>query len=198
MRCVLPLACLAASASAQSTYVTTTGTLNLVAGLTTLTDTSAVNAGATPGQLGHITDDSWSTTGILNIGNTNQNPNGGSLAGTFGGGAFYSSTSSIILIGAYSTGSPVAWDEFDVSLLLSTGVYTQARHYTNADVTLNPTVMTDPGFVMYNSANNQTLSIGATSTAYLLLSISSFDTANVGVTGIKVSHITPASTPILT
>ena len=89
---ILPLALSVAAvvfsplrADAQSTYTTTNGTVNLIAGLTSLSSFTAINditnqaAGIT-----YITDNSWST-GIINLGNAiDASPNNGTLAGHVG------------------------------------------------------------------------------------------------------------------
>lgn len=185
----------AATAAAQSTYTTTQGTVNLAAGLTTLTDASAINPNATATHLGYITDSSWADTGILNIGAAgNSAANGGALAGTFGGGIYHAGANSIILIGAYGGGGP-AWGQFDISLLLSNGTYSQAQTFTNASVTVNPTVTTNSGYTAYSSSSGALFQPGVATTAYLELSISAFDTANVGVIGIKLFNIVDPGPP---
>lgn len=183
---LLSLLLAAGTASAQSTYTTVTdNTLNLVAGLTTLTDSSAVNANATPTQLGYITDNSWST-GMNNIGTTI----GSSLAGTFGGATYYHASNSILIIGAYNPASGViAWGSFDVRLLLSNGSYSNALHVTEGMVTLNPNSPTSTSFVSYLSDSGTTMSPGVSvGTAYTSLAISDFDTGNIGIKGIKLEN----------
>lgn len=185
----------AATAAAQSTYTTTHGTVNLAAGLSTLTDTSAVNPNATATELGYITDNSWASTGILNIGSSsNFSANGGALAGTFGGGIYHAGANSIILIGAYG-GMGAAWGQFDISLLLSNGTYSQAQTFSNTNVTLNPTVLASSDLTFFQSSNGGVFQPGAATTAYLELSISAFDTSSIGVIGIKLFNIVDLGPP---
>jgi hypothetical protein len=185
----------AASASAQSTYTTTNdGTLNLVAGLTTITEYSAANSNATAYDLSLLTDSSWSSTGIFNIGvGFVQELRTGTLAGNFGGGTYLDADYSIILIGNQavntSTNHPY-WGEWDVQLLLSNGTYSNAIHFTSFNTvenTLSPMALT---YEYYNAVNDSRMTNTLpfnNPTSYLKLNISDFDVTNIGVTGIKIS-----------
>jgi len=192
MRCPLVLLTLvAASASAQSTYATPNeGTLNLVAGLTTLTDYSAANSNATAENLAFITDSSWSSTGVVNIGwGAMPAFKNGALAGNFGGGTYHDANYSIIMIGMTGIENGVQfWGDWNVQLLLSNGTYSSAIRFTSFDVVDNSTSKLAPPFQFYNAPFNNVQTVQEQApTGYLRLDISDFDLANIGVTGIKFS-----------
>lgn len=176
-------------AYAQATYTTTNGTVELVAGLTNLTDTSAINnTTATINNL--ITDDSWST-GILNLGNALNAggvPNNGILAGDFGGDTFFAASNSIILIGYGQTG--VNWGGWTVRLLLSDDTYSGPQSFTSVDATRNTNAVTASVVDgIYQNFTGGFLSLGASVTAYQELDIATFDPNNIGIKGIELSNM---------
>ena len=196
---ILPLALSVAAvvfsplrADAQSTYTTTNGTVNLIAGLTSLSSFTAINditnqaAGIT-----YITDNSWST-GIINLGNaTDASPNNGTLAGTFVGGTFFGTNNGIILIGVSTLSG--SWT---IRLLLSDDTYSSASNFSMNDVVLNSAVLTapDPDTVFFNNAPGQwdageIVFPGAVPTFYQELDIAAFDTNNIGFKGIELSNM---------
>ncbi len=176
-------------ADAQATYTTTNGTVELVAGLTNLTDTSAIN-NTTETINSLITDDSWST-GILNLGNAFNAPtvpNNGILAGDFGGDTFFAASNSIILIGFGQTG--VNWGGWTVRLLLSDDTYSAPQSFTSVDATRNTNAVTASVVDgSYQNLNGTFLSLGASVTAYQELDIAAFDTGDIGIKGIELSNM---------
>ncbi len=193
MRSSLALVALAAAANAQSTYTTTNdGTLNLVAGLTTITEYSGANPNATAEHLALITDSNWSSTGVYNIGfGWIPAVNSGTFAGNFGGGTYFDASHSIIMIGqSAESGGVQYWGEWNVQLLLSNGTYSNATHFTSFDVVGNSASVFASTVQFYNVGNNNVQTnqfVEPISTAYLRLNISDFDPTNIGVTGIKLS-----------
>jgi hypothetical protein len=175
-------------AYAQATYTTTNGTVELVAGLTNLTATSAIN-NTTQTINNLITDDSWST-GILNLGNALNAatvPNNGILAGDFGGDTFFSASNSIILIGYGQTG--VNWGGWTVRLLLSDDTYSGPQSFTSVDATRNTNAVTASVVDgIYQNFNGTFLSL-AQVTAYQELDIAAFDTGDIGIKGIELSNM---------
>lgn len=178
---------------AQSTYTTTNGTVNLVAGLTNLTSFTAINTTNQSVGIDYITDSSWSTT-IANLGGIgNGTPTGaaipgGTLAGTFGGSTLFASSHSILLIGMYgtATNAPTAWGAWTVRLLLSDDSYSSAISFTDSDLIRNPSVMANPS--VYNNLNGATVNPGPFPSLYQELNIAAFDTGNIGVKGIELSN----------
>jgi hypothetical protein len=177
-------------ADAQSTYTTTNGTVNLLAGLTNLSSATAINTTNQATGISYITDSSWSTTGIENLGGSSSGAPilNGTLAGTFGGGTYFAVSNSIILIGAYGGGTNVLWGGWTVRLLLSDDNYSPAISFTNADLALNPAVTINPSWYRNELANTQ--SFGTLPTLYQELNIAAFDTGNIGVKGIELSNFT--------
>lgn len=104
-----------ATVSADTTYTTLAGPVNLMAGLSNLTVNTAINTTNQAVGIQAITDNSWSTA-IFNLGGvSNGGPsitNNGILAGTFGSGTYFSGANQIILIGGYNGVSP-AWGGVD-------------------------------------------------------------------------------------
>ncbi len=175
-------------ASAQSTYTTLNGTVNLVAGLTNLTSVTAIN---TPNQavgISYITDGSWST-GIANlgglVGSPVPQPNNGTLAGDFGGGTIFAGSSSIILIGVDTS----AWGDWTIRLLLQNDGYSSAINFSDADLISNPSVLTDVTSDFFENGSGSTMSPGAMPTSYLELDLAAFDILNIGVKGIEMSSM---------
>jgi hypothetical protein len=175
---------LAASAQGQSTYMTLDGPVNLVAGLTGLTSATAINT--TNQQIGitALTDNSWST-GVANVGHTPATPADSTLAGTFGGGIYFSAANSILLTGI-SDGVP-QWGSWSVRLLLSNDTYSPLVAFADADLVTNPTVLsTESNF--YQNADGSNLSFSTPPTLYQILNISLFDSANLGIKGIELGN----------
>lgn len=168
--------------SAQSTYTTTNGTVNLIAGLTNLSSTTAINSTNQSVGIDYITDSSWSATGIANLGNQ-----GGTLEGTFGGANYFASLNNIILIGA--GGPNPAWGSWTVRLLLSNDTYSTGISYTNSDLVVNPAVLTAADAEFFQNSDGSIFSPGAVNTYYQLLDIAAFDTGNIGVKGIELSNM---------
>lgn len=104
-----------AKVSADTTYTTLGGPVNLVAGLNNLTANTAINTINQAVGIQAITDDSWSTA-IFNLGGESSGgglvANNGALAGTFGSGTYFSGANQIILIGGYN-GVTRAWGGVD-------------------------------------------------------------------------------------
>ena len=187
----LAVAFLPLGAFAQSTYTTTNGTVNLVAGLTNLTSATAINTTNQAVGISYITDSSWSTTGVLNLGYY-----GGTLAGTFGGGTYFGASNSIILIGSQWLGTNVPqWGKWTVRMLLSDDTYSSAISFTNSDLTLNLAVTPDGSASYYQNLNGTTNTPGPGffGTVYQELSIAAFDTGNIGVKGIELSDMYTSS-----
>lgn len=180
-----------ATVSADTTYTTLAGPVNLVAGLSNLTVNTAINTTNQAVGIQAITDNSWSTA-VFNLGgefSVGLAPNNGILAGTFGSGTYFSGANQIILIGGYNGVSP-AWGGWTVRLLLSDNSYSSSVAYTNSDLLLNPTVTANASLSSFNNANASTFSPGAFNTLYQILDLSAFDTANIGVKGIEMSNMT--------
>lgn len=174
---------------AQSTYTTTNGTVNLVAGLTNLTSVTAINTTNQAVGISYITDGSWST-GIANLGGVGSPslaPNNGTLAGDFGGGTFFAASASIILIGVDSE----AWGEWTIRLLLQNDGYSSAITFSNADLISNPSVLMDVASEFFQNGDGSSLSPGAVPTSYQELDLAAFDTLNIGVKGIEMSSMQP-------
>ncbi len=177
-------------ASAQSTYTTTNGTVNLIAGLTNLTSVTAITTTNQATGISYITDSSWETTGVANIGVAGMTTNpivGGTLAGTFGGGTYFAASNSIILIGLYP-GPPQTpkWGAWTVRLLLSDDNYSSAIGFTDSDLSVNPDVTVNASW--FQNADGTVQNFGILPTTYQLLNIGAFDTGNIGVKGIELSN----------
>lgn len=189
----LALAASASAAFATNTYTTLTGSVDLVAGLTNLSSSTAIGSTNQSVGINFITDDTW-LTGIANLGgavdiNNFQTANNGTLAGTFGGANYFSSSNQIILIGNY--GGSSGWGSWSARLLLSNDTYTTAQNYTDANMVLNPTVTIPASSSMFVNPNGATNSLPvALKTSYIILDISSFDTGNIGVKGIELLNMT--------
>ena len=184
---VLALAALLAStfhASAQSTYTTTNGTVNLVAGLTNLTSATAFNTTNQATAIQYITDGSWST-GVGNIG-ASPIPPGGTLAGSFGGGTYFGNSNGIILIGPGTTNS-AAWGSWSIRLLLGNDTYSSLINFTNSDLVPNLSVLTSTNSP-YVFNNGSIMDVGASPTYYQVLDIAAFDTNDLGFKGIELSN----------
>ncbi|MGA1124939.1 MAG: PEP-CTERM sorting domain-containing protein [Chthoniobacterales bacterium] len=196
---ILPLALSVAAvvfsplrADAQSTYTTTNGEVNLIAGLTNLSSATAINTTNQATGISYITDSSWST-GIANLGGEadpvnpsgNPLPNNGTLAGTFGGGTYFASLNGIILIGAGSTNS--AWGGWTLRLLLSDDTYSGSISYTDSDLVTNSSVTTATNSEFFQNTLASVISPGAVPTYYQTLDIADFDTGNIGIKGIEMS-----------
>ena len=117
-------------------------TLNLVAGLTTITEYSAANSNATTANLALMTDSDWSSTGIFNIGfGYMPELKNGTFAGDFGGGIYHNVNYEIIMIGLSALDSGTSyWGEWNVQLLLSNGTYSNPIHFTSSDTEGNNTI----------------------------------------------------------
>jgi hypothetical protein len=181
-------------ADAQSTYTTTNGTVNLVAGLTNLTSVTAINTTNQATGISYITDSSWST-GIFDLGGEGNSyqPNNGTLAGTFGGGIYFANSSSILLLGLGSEGS---WGGWTVRLLLSNDSYSPAISYTNTDLVHNLSVPAQSPLLMLGNTSGDLVTItdqallDSLGTRYQVLNIADFDSGNLGVKGIEMSGLT--------
>jgi len=176
-------------ASAQSTYTTTNGEVNLIAGLTNLTSATAINTTNQSVGIDYITDSSWST-GVINLGTSSTNliANNGTLAGTFGGGTYFASLNNIILIGA--GGASAAWGGWTLRLLLSNDTYSSAISYTESDLVTNSAVKTASDLALFQSTDGSIFTPGAVNTFYQMVDIAAFDTSNIGVKGIEMSGMT--------
>ena len=183
-------------ADAQSTYTTTNGTVNLLAGLTSLSSATAINTTNQATGISYITDSSWST-GIANLGGaysvpspgiTNKVPNNGTLAGTFGGGTYFAGLNGIILIGA--GGPSPAWGGWTLRLLLSDDTYTPSISYTNSDLVFNPSVTVATNSELFQNLDASVIFVGAAPTYYQTLDIADFDIGNIGIKGIEMSSMT--------
>ena len=177
-------------ASAQSTYTTTNGEVNLVAGLSNLTSFTAI--GVTNQSIGidYITDSSWST-GIENLGGGDVGePNNGILAGTFGGGTFFGTDNGVILIGVVGS----LWGSWTIRLLLSDDTYSAATSFSTDDLVDNPTVVTAPDTVFFANTTSSSpagteIFPGPLGTFYQELDITAFDINNIGFKGIELSNM---------
>jgi hypothetical protein len=188
-------------ASAQSTYTTLNGTVNLVAGLTNLTSATAINTTNQSLGIQYITDSSWSTAiGSLGVlkGRTADSPGspipGGTLAGSFGGGTYSAGSNGLIFIGFYPAGGLPVSGSWTVRLLLSDDTYSSPNNYADADLVLNPAVPMPPGFSMFGNEWGQVYTDSHPSaflldTLYLELDIAAFDTNNIGFKGIELSNL---------
>jgi hypothetical protein len=175
-----------ATLSASNTYETVIGTVHLVAGLTTLSSSSAINP-ADPAGLNYITDNLYST-GINNMGRIGNDHSVGTLAGTFDGSNYFSGSNQIILIG-FGDASQTFWGSWSVRLLLSNNTYSNIASYTDADLVINADVLV-PSMDTYNSINGRYFYNAANvPTCYQILDISTFDTQNIGVKGIELSNL---------
>ena len=171
--------------AATTTYTTLNGDVILIAGLSNLTSATALNSINQSISIDYLTDSSWDTTGVVNIGSS-----GGTLAGTFGGANYFAASNKIILIGsAYGTGD--TWGGWSMRLLLSDDSYSSAISYTDSDKVLNSSVIITPASMQNFSGTER--SYGDVQTAYQVLDISAFDTGNIGVKGIELSNLLPAS-----
>jgi hypothetical protein len=179
-------AVLIAGSAHAGTYTTLTETLNLVAGLSNLTDASAINTTNQATGVGYITDDYWST-GITNLGANGSN---GILAGDFGGASYDSSAYGVILIGG---GGPTpAWGSWTVRLLLSDNTYSSPFTFTDSDLTLNQTVTTgtDPATGTWFRDGDGSTEVPNGFTYYQQLNLAAFDPSQLGVKGIELSSLT--------
>jgi len=176
-------------ADAQSTYTTTNGTVNLLAGLTNLSIATAINTTNQATGISYITDSSWST-GIANLGTSSPNlsPNNGTLAGSFGGGTYFASLHSIILIGVGGANS--GWGGWTLRLLLSNDTYSSPISYTDGNLVANLTVTTATDTEFFESRTGTTFAPGAAPTYYQMVDIAAFDTGNIGVKGLEMSGLT--------
>jgi hypothetical protein len=176
-------------AATTTTYTTLNGDVNLT-GLTNLTSATALNSTNQSISIDYLTDSSWDTTGVANIGKT-----GGTLAGTFGGGNYFAASSEIILIGSAYGPTGASWGGWSVRLLLSDDSYSSAISFTESDKVLNSSLMINPALVQ--NITGELASYDSVPTAYQSLDISAFDTGNIGVKGIELSNFT-ANHPDLT
>lgn len=178
------------SAIADTTYTTINGAVNLVAGLSNVIMSSALNSTNQASGISYITDTSWSDTGIANLGGVGSGaPNNGILAGFFGGGTYFNASSKVILIGVYGGSSP-AWGSWRVRLFLSDGNLSAPLDFTDADLILNPSIQTSSNPSFFENLNGSTLLPGQVSTTYQELNIGAFDTGNIGIQGIELSNLT--------
>jgi hypothetical protein len=175
-------------ARAQSTYTTLNGTVNLIAGLANLSSATAINTTNQATGISYITDSSWSTTGIENLGMSSSGEPilNGTLAGTFGGGTYFAASNSIILTGVYPGEAGVAWGGWRVRLLLSDDNYSPAISFTNSDLAPNPAVTINASW--YSNELGTAVNFGTLPTLYQELNIAAFDTGNIGVKGIELSN----------
>lgn len=179
-----------ATVSADTTYTTLAGPVNLVAGLSNLTVNTAINTTNQAAGIQAITDNSWSTS-VFNLGGGPSNtPNNGTLAGTFGSGTYFSGANQIILIGGYNGVTP-AWGGWTVRLLLSDNSYSSAVNYANGDLVGNPTVTANASESSFQNSSGNIFSPGAFNTVYQILDLSTFDNGNIGVKGIEMSNLSP-------
>jgi len=156
------------------------------AGLTNITDASGLSRTGAAG-IAALTDSS-TTTGVANVG-----LNGGSLAGDFGGGAYFNiSGADIVLVGA--GGGVPAWGTFTVSLRLSDNSYTPGISFSDTNVLAAGT--SDTMTLGQEDPASPILFTMAADYFYLPLEISSFSTGGLGVTGIKLDALS-ASFPDL-
>ncbi len=172
-------------ASAQSTYTTTNGEVNLVAGLSNLTSFTAIGVTNQSTGIDYITDSSWST-GIENLGAGDFFvANNGILAGDFGGGTFFGTNNGIILIGIVGDN----WGSWTIRLLLSNDTYSAATSFSVADLVQNSAVSTAPDSVFYRNVGGSSISAGVLETFYQELDITAFDINNIGFKGIELSNM---------
>lgn len=171
------------SASATTTYTTLSGEVNLVAGLTNLSSSTAINPTNQATGIDLITDDSWST-GIANLGGGGV-PIDGTLAGSFGGATYFAGTSGIILIGA--GGAELDWGSWTIRLLLANDTYSSPISFTDGAQVLNPSVLTAANSEFFMHGNM--FYPGATPTHYQVLNVAAFDPGNIGFKGIELSNL---------
>jgi len=177
-------------AGAQSTYTTTNGEVNLVAGLTNLTSVTAINANNQSVGIDYITDSSWSATGIANLG---EGTVGGTLAGTFGGANYFASSNNVILIGSANSLGNAAWGSWTVRMLLSDDTYSSSISYLNSVLVNNTNpaarLVTNNSFFRNSTGATITSTNALFNTIYQQLDIADFDTLNIGVKGIELSSM---------
>lgn len=180
-------------ADAQSTYTLTNGEVMLVAGLTDLTSATAISTVNQSVGIDFITDSSWSTTGIVNLG-LGAGASGGTLAGTFGGGNYFASTNNVILIGTENSIGRAGWGGWTVRMLLSDDTYSanSISYLTNALVkNTNSAALMASNSTFFVNQNGTTITSSIYPiTFYQLLDIAEFDTNNIGVKGIELSGMT--------
>lgn len=184
---VAALSAIPRGASAQSTYTTTNGTVNLFAGLTNLSSATAINTTNQSVGIGYITDGSWST-GILNLGAVGSpaTPNNGTLAGSFGG-TYFGNSNGIILIGL-GAGAP-AWGSWTIRLLLSDDTYSSAISFSDADLVTNVGVLSATNTSIFQNVSGSQFVANAFDTFYQELNIAAFDTGDIGFKGIELSNM---------
>jgi len=177
-------------ADAQSTYTTTNGTVNLLAGLTNLSSATAIGVTNQSVGIDYITDSSWST-GIENLGALSASvPNNGTLAGTFGGGTFFGTNNGIILIGAVGN----LWGSWTIRLLLSDDTYSSGSSFSTNNMVQNASVLTAPDSVFFANKTGVVPAgtdffPGSVATWYQELDIAAFDSNNIGFKGIELSNM---------
>jgi hypothetical protein len=176
--------------TASVTYTTLDGEVNLIAGLSNLTTTTAIGTTNQSVGISYITDSSWST-GIENLGGLSSNvPNNGKLAGTFGGGTFFGTSNGIILIGAVGN----FWGSWTIRLLLSDDTYSSASSFSSDNLVQNSAAMTAPDSVFFANFSGfvpagTNFSPGSLASFYQELDITAFDTNNIGFKGIELSNM---------
>ncbi len=161
---LLPALLIAASAGAQTVNTQVNG-LILTNGLGSLSDTTALTAGANkPLGISYLTDNDTSSL-VFNVGTSSFmfSPNGGSLQGAFSGGISSNATGVFIIGTAASTSLnsfvPTTYHgSFALQLVLAGGSLTSANTYGNADFTILA-----QSIGMLNAYNNQN---GTTSLNY--------------------------------
>jgi hypothetical protein len=179
-----------------ATYTTLNGEVNLVAGLTSLTSDSAINATNQSTGVQFITDNSWAT-GIFNLGGTLSGSegslvplSGSTLAGTFGGQNYFGSTNGIIIIGSGSpTQTSSAWGSWTVRLLLSNDTYSSSISYTDSNVVRNAAITLPSGSQGFQNRDGTLIDPSGATTYYQFLDIAAFDPGNIGFKGIELSAI---------
>lgn len=190
-------------ASAQSTYTTTNGEVNLVAGLTNLTSATAINTTNQSVGIQYLTDDSWSGTGVLNLGVegiVDAATNNGTLAGDFGGGTYFAGANGIILIGYWDSNfdpTTSQWGPYTVRLLLSDDSYSAPISFSPGDASLNPSVQTAANWSAFNNGSGENFNLTDTPvpTVYQELDIAAFDPENIGFKGIELSNMELGPSP---
>ena len=200
MRCVLPLVCAAAAVSAQAVNTQVDGIV-LTNGLSSLSDSSAINSTANASYgITYLTDGDTSTL-TTNIGEASGSPlgNGGVIRGTFAGTTSSQSTGVFIVGSAlsaffYNHVPRTLHGSLTVQLDLKSGL-AAAQTYSDADFVITTQLIS--AVTSYSNSNDVLGSTQFTPTSnvryyysYLFIPYADFNTTFDQVVGIKIGDMT--------
>jgi hypothetical protein len=179
----LSLPLLLAAANLSATQIDWRLTSNTGDGIRTITDSSALGSRTTS----YLTDNSIQT-GYWNIG-ANDGVFGGSLEGSFATSHGNSDTLYIVALAILNRGTvSVVSGGYDISFKLSNGTYTGVQSFNDSSTGWVKTDYFFPAGSVGINETGDTLSNTSFYVAYLPVSLASFDTNNVGSTGVRFSN----------